>query len=150
MLTDAEMEQHFPYPGGKALAQAGIRHLGEEAFRTGILPIYRAICRIHAEEFGQEPSIGYLAEALQYRDRANLENLATYGLPLDKMHLLEYGRGCHAAAVRAEAVRRVLDGQEPGYRSLVALHDVSSGGEAFMPHDKDIMDLVARRKGRAG
>ena len=150
MLTDAELEQLFPYPGGIALAQAGIRHIGEKAFRTGVLPTYRAICRIHAEEFGQAPSLGYLAEALQYRDRANLENLAAYGLPLDEMHLLEYGRACHAAAVRAEAVRRVLDGQEPGYRALVALHDVSRGGKPLMPHDRDIMDLIARRERRAG
>ena len=146
MFTDSELEQLFPYPGGLTLAQAGIRHLGAEAFRTEVLPIYEAICRIHTVEYGEAPSIAFLAEALQYRDRANLDSLATYGLHLTEMHLVEYGRGCHAAAVRAEAVRRVLDGQKPGYRALVALHDVFSGGEPFMPYDKDIMDFIARRK----
>jgi hypothetical protein len=145
MLTDTELAGCFPFGGGTELALAGIGHFGEEAFRTEVLPIYRAICRIHETEYGESPSIASLAEALQFGDRANLENLAAYGLPLKEMHLLEYGRSSHAAAVRAEAVRRVLDGQAPGYRALFALHDVFRGGEPLIPYDRDVMDFIARR-----
>ncbi len=145
MLTDIELTGYFPFGGGKELALAGIGHFGEKAFRTEVLPIYRAICRIQETEYGESPSVAYLAEALQYGSRTNLENLAAYGLPLEEMHLLEYGRSSHDSAVRAEAVRRVLDGQVPGYRALVALHNVFQGGEPLIPYDRDIMDCIARR-----
>lgn len=146
MLTDAKLIELFPYGGGKELALGGIRHCGEETFCQDVLPIYRAICRIQEEEYGDAPCVSYLAEALQYRDRARLESLADYGLFPDERHLLEYGRGCHAAAVRAEAVRRVLYGEPPGHRALFARHDVVRGGTPLMPHDKVVMDLFARRE----
>jgi hypothetical protein len=140
-LRDAGLDKA---QGAKALLLVAIEHLGEQRV-LDCLPICQAIVRIQAEEFGDAASTAHLAEALQYRDRANLDYIAATGNTLDTAGKFPWMSGSHALALRAEGVRRVLDGTAPDYRQLVADHDYSQGKPPFITTDKDVMDFIARR-----
>jgi hypothetical protein len=137
-------EDLLPAGAIRLLALASIQVLGEEMFQNEVIPLYEAICKIEKEEWNNEAHVACLAEACQYRTKQNLINLATFGIDEKNMHFLEYGHASHGIAVRAEAVRRVLDGGKPEYRDLLRKHDYRNGGIPLITYDKEVWNIYKR------
>lgn len=112
--------------GVHEIALAGIKYHGKEFFENEVLPIYDAICKIEKDAYNSKPSVAYMAEALCYCTRANLENIAKYGLDIKEVKAntepgfeYQYFKPNIDLAIRAEAVRRTINGDEFDYRKFV-------------------------------
>lgn len=136
-------------PEADPLLDAWIDYRGEASV-PDVLDIAAAIVRLtHADRPEETIHITLLAEAMQMESRDNLRSLATTGYFLKDAALgIKDGDdgGCHAAAVRALAILRTLDGETVSYREIMDEYDYRNGKKLLIRTDGGVNDWLARHR----